>query len=349
MKKNQIGNIVLIVLGLVFIIQWRIWLKLVGLVLLGLGVFRLVRSRNQEAPQQEAPVIQERDAELTAQIKGLQGKIRLLKAACFLVGALTLIAFVAGSWVLGIVFAIVFGILMIARENKESDLKSYVADNIARQALEDVFEVTEYKPFGHIDRHYVKGAYFGISSFDDMGGSDYVKGFYKGLPIEMCDLTLTSRETRLDEDGNEEEYDLEVFRGLWLICDFQKELSASLRLWERGKLGKLVGGKGIKTENEAFNKYFHIESDIEQEAFYILTPHMMEYILEMDRKANGETHMRFDRGGKVQIAIKTDRDAFEVGRGRKDAAKLRQKFVQEIRYITDLIDELRLVDTLYKK
>ncbi len=119
--------------------------------------------------------------------------------------------------------------------------------------------------------------------------------------------------------------DADVFRGFWLICDFGRELSADLRLRERGKLGKVLGGEGVQTENDVFNKQFRIES--EGEAFCILTPHMMEYMLEMDRKARGETHIRFDRSGKIHIAIRREHDAFEVGKKNQNATLLRRQFV----------------------
>lgn len=352
MGRKKLVSIGLIVLGGILLFQWRFWLKLVGLGLIGLGIFWLVRGKKQSEGE-DAPVYREEDEALSRDIRKLQRTIRLLKVlfviGCIATGCTIISVAFGGSVVPLIVVAILSAIVKAVQESYESKLKTYVSDNITRQALESVFQITEYQPFGAISHRLIEGSNFGISSFDDIHGSDYVKGFYRGLPIEMCDIQLTSRETRTDEDGNTEEYDQEVFKGFWLICDFGKELSADMRLWERGKMGKLFGGKGIQTENEQFNKHFHVESEVEVEAFYILTPHMMEYILEMDRKASGETHMRFDRNGKVQIAIRREHDAFEVGRRRKDAALLRQQFIQEIRYITDLIDELRLVDTLYKK
>ena len=106
---------------------------------------------------------------------------------------------------------------------------------------------------------------------------------------------------------------------------------------------------GIKTESEAFNQRFMIQSQSQHDAFYILTPHMMEYILSMDAKGGGDTYMRFLREGKVHIAINSGRNAFEMGSLNTDVAALRQKFVGEIRYVTDIIDELRLVETLHDR
>ena len=59
--------------------------------------------------------------------------------------------------------------------------------------------------------------------------------------------------------------------------------------------------------------------------------------------------MSFLRNGKLHLAVGTGRDSFELGKGKVDAEQLRQKFVGELRWFTDLIDELQLVDTLYKE
>ena len=69
----------------------------------------------------------------------------------------------------------------------------------------------------------------------------------------------------------------------------------------------------------------------------------------MADKRGGEVYMSFLRKGKLHIAVKTNRDFFEMGSGSPDAAALRRKFTGEIRYFTDLIDELKLTDTIYKQ
>ncbi len=323
-----------------------------GLAVMGYGGFQLWRALTQP-DLREDELYAEQDDELSEEIKKLQsilGVVRILMLVT------RVIAFVAAfsvifteNFIPVLVAAIPFTIVECVKSNYEHQLKKYVADNIVKQALGDVFEIEEYKPFGCIDVEKIKGADFGVGWFDKTHGSDYVRGTYKGLPIEMCDIRLTHVSVDTDEHGFREETDVDVFRGFWLTCDFGKELSAALRLWERDKLKKLTGGPGIQTENDTFNKHFQIVSDVEVEAFYILTPHMMEYILAMDKKARGQTHMRFDRDGKVQIAINTGRDGFEVGKKVKNATLLRKQFVAEIRQITDMIDELRLVDTLFRK
>ena len=47
--------------------------------------------------------------------------------------------------------------------------------------------------------------------------------------------------------------------------------------------------------------------------------------------------------------MQTGRDFFELGRSEANIDKLRQKFLGELKWFTDIIDTLRVEDTLYKK
>ncbi len=325
-------------------------IMLVGIIFIPLGLRD--RRRAAEASLREDALYRAEDEGMNSEIAKLQRVSSLLKLIIGICYAATVICFfvsvVSDNFVPLFAASIVTVVFIGIRSTRRRRLKEYVSENIAREALESVFEVEEYDPFGYIRSDRVGADNFGIGRYDHVGGGDYVRGSYKGLAIEMCDMHLTRRESRTDENGHREDYDEDVFRGFWLICDFAKELAADIRLWERDRLDKLLGGEGIVTDNEDFNKAFHVESEIAEEAFYILTPHMMEYILEMNKKTGGRTHMRFERGGRVTIAVSTGRNAFEAGKT-QNATLLRKQFIEEIRYITDIIDELRLVDTLYKE
>ena len=245
----------------------------------------------------------------------------------------------------GILLAIVF-IFLTSRISKE--MKRYVSDNVVRSVINSVFDGVFYDPFGRLSDAVIENTELGFSSFNEISGSDYISGSYNGIGIEMSDVKLVEV-TRVHTKEGVRETRTTVFEGPWMICDFGKELSADLLLVERGGIGKKFAMGGIKTESEEFNKNFRIESDNEHDAFYILTPHMMEYILQMDAKGMGRTHMRFMRGGKVHIAISSGRNSFELSGTNVDLAFLKSKFESELRYITDIIDELRLQDTMYKK
>ena len=101
--------------------------------------------------------------------------------------------------------------------------------------------------------------------------------------------------------------------------------------------------------NEQFDTRFCVRADDPQEAYYILTPHMMEYISTMADKSGGTVYLSFLRNGKMHVAVQSGRDFFELGKSNADVGGLRQKFLGELRWFTDIIDTLRVEDTLYKK
>ena len=105
----------------------------------------------------------------------------------------------------------------------------------------------------------------------------------------------------------------------------------------------------VTMDNEQFSKRFCVRADVPQEAYYILTPHMMEYILTMEDKSGGTVYLSFLREGKMHVAVQTGRDFFEFGNNNANVEELRQKFLDELRWFTDVIDTLRAEDTLYKK
>ena len=46
----------------------------------------------------------------------------------------------------------------------------------------------------------------------------------------------------------------------------------------------------VTMENERFMKRFCVKAENQQEAYYILTPHMMEYIIKMADKSDGTVY-----------------------------------------------------------
>ena len=291
------------------------------------------------------------DEQLTQELKShnsaskAAGIVMVIGIILMIIG---IIGFMIPLIVAGLVIAIIAGVI---RNGRKSTIKKQLSDNLVKSALEGIFDNVIYEPFKAMPSSLVWESDMMLPvSFNTVEGSDHIKASYKGLDIEMGDVSLVdSGEIYNDETQMYEKVKSTVFRGQWLVCDFGRELVSNVKLAARSRVDRALKKASIKTENEEFNKRFTIVSDNEQEAFYILTPHMMEYIMSMADKGGGEVYMSFLRKGKLHIAVKTNRDFFEMGSGSPDAAALRRKFTGEIRYFTDLIDELKLTDTIYKQ
>ncbi len=226
-------------------------------------------------------------------------------------------------------------------------IKEQICTPIVQAVLADVFDRSEYRSSERLPDYLLEVEEMQFPfDVDRIEGSDYVHATYQGLNIEMSDIRLVDRRS----SGKNTSY-VTVFEGLWLVCDFGKPIAADLLLRERQTKVFRFADKwfhsddNIETENEAFNEKFVIRSRDQHGAFYVLTPHMMERILQADVMGAGDTYIRFMKSGKVHIAINSGRDAFEYNAS-ESTEQMQKRFASEIRYVTDLIDILRLSDTI---
>lgn len=285
--------------------------------------------------------------ELESQLQSLQTKDFIFKILTYGCCAGIAIGFLLEKLAMAVVFiviAMVFGCMWSKASNT---IKKLLSDNIISSVLKEALgDTVEYNPGGRVEPGYMVFPF----SYNVATGSDHIKAVYKGLNIELSDIELINE----TEDYNFETQQTEtsrqsVFKGQWLTCDFGKELAGEVYISEWGKKDRRSMKSNVAMDNEQFGKRFCVRADDPQEAYYILTPHMMEYITTMADKSGGIIYLSFLRNGKMHVAVKTGRDFFELGKSNANVGELRQKFLGELRWFTDIVDTLRVEDTLYKK
>lgn len=292
------------------------------------------------------------NAQLAGELSGHRASATLFKVLTYVFGLGTILLFgtaLIPVAVVTLVLTFVFGYQM----NKHTEaLKKSLSDNVVNGVLTQVFENVEYKPFGHLPSKQIEEAGM-VFPFEHsvVRGSDYIKGTYKGLNVELSDVELYSVSSHYDEETQQwKDDETKVFMGQWLVCDFGKELSGQVHLSANTKaLRKQHKNDSVEMENQTFNDRFLVTAESAQEAYYVLTPHMMDYILSAAGRSGGEVYMAFLRGGRLHVAVKTGRDFFELGKSRADIDALRQKFLGELHWFTGIIDELRVEESLYRK
>ena len=285
--------------------------------------------------------------QLESNLKSLQIKATITKLLTYAAGAAMIIVwFFMGNLVMGLVLlviALVFGYLSA---KSSSTLKKLLSDNIIGGVLKEALgDAVEYNPWGKIN----PGSMVFPFSYNCADGSDHIKAAYNGLNIELGDIELINETENTDENGNTQKNSQTCFKGQWLTCDFGKELSGQVYISEWTKKDRRSMKSNVTMDNEQFGKRFCVRADDPQEAYYILTPHMMEYIISIADKSGGTVYMSFLRDGKLHVAVQTGRDFFELGKNNANVEELRQKFLGELRWFTDIVDTLRVEDTLYKK
>ena len=284
--------------------------------------------------------------QLESALNGYRSKSALAKILAYGSVAVMVLMFFIGMIPIALIFLALSFVGGYQLSKNKQALKTLLGDNIISGVLKEVLgDTVKYDPMGRVR----PGRMVFPFPYSKTDGSDHIKAVYKGLNIELSDIELINEEETTDEEGNTERSSTTLFKGQWLICDFGKELAGEVYISERSRKDRTTMKSDVTMENEAFKKRFCVKAENPQEAYYILTPHMMEYILKMADKSGGTVYLSFLRDGKLHVAVKTGRDFFELGKSETNVEGLRQKFLSELRWFTDIIDTLRVEDTLYKK
>jgi hypothetical protein len=241
-------------------------------------------------------------------------------------------------------------------KRKKAKKKARLVDAVLLPALSLVFTDLRYSEIGHISYEVIKASKM-VSGRSSISGGNHISGRYNGLHIQMSDITLTHIETRIrmDISGAPQTYTETVtdFRGQWVICDFNKTVASPLIL-RAGKrkhpgLFRTHAGSssGIEMDNAIFNDSYTILTNNPHDAFYILTPPVMERIMLTNQGTGGHLSLEFLPQGEVHCAINSGHNFFEPQRIwlKMNYGRERNKILGEVRSITSLIDQLRLIDT----
>ncbi len=281
--------------------------------------------------------------QLEAAINSARAKEKIANFLIYGAGAAMILMFCLKKILPGIFFLVLLLVGGYLWGKSAGVAKKLLSDKVVGVVLKEVLgDAVEYNPWGKIN----PGSMVFPFSYNCVDGSDHIKAVYNGLNIELGDVELIDKTEDTDEEGHTNTRQDTVFKGQWLTCDFGKELAGQVYVSERSKKDHRSMKSNVTMDNEQFSKRFCVRADDPQEAYYILTPHMMEYILTMADKSGGAVYLSFLREGKMHVAVQTGRDFFEFGKSNANVEELRQKFLGELRWFTDVIDTLRAEDTL---
>lgn len=194
----------------------------------------------------------------------------------------------------------------------------------------------------------------GVLHGDRYSSNDLITAKYKNVFFRQSDVYVGDVET--DSDGHTHEYT--VFQGRWMIFDFNKDFNWDLQVVSKNftsasRLGGILSfGKKktrkVELEDQAFNKAFRVFAQDEHEAFYILTPHIMEALLNLKAQIKSPLMLLF-KGGKLHVAVNNGQDAFE-GKifGKFDLEADKARLLNDLKLITDFVDMLSLERNIFK-
>lgn len=222
-------------------------------------------------------------------------------------------------------------------------------------ALKTVFTDLVYHPDMGLSEGVIRNTgmmYMG----DRFSSNDYLTGKYKGINVEQADIKIEEKHRTVDSNGHIHTTWITIFQGRWLVFDFNKNFKANVQVSQKGFLNSKVSNWGsklkyqkIEMEDQAFNNEFRTFAQDEHEAFYILTPALMEKIRGLTSNVSGKLLFCFV-DNKLHIGVKNNKDSFEHSIfARVDPEKATDEISKDIKLITDFVNNLSLDNNLFKK
>ena len=252
-------------------------------------------------------------------------------------------------FVLGLILTFIIG----AKPSRDFILA--FKETFVLKSLKSVFSDLVYEPEKGLDESIIRNT--GMMDMGDRYSSnDYISGKYKNINVVQADVDIEEEHTTTDSDGNTTTTYVTIFMGRWMVFDFNKSFKANIQVCQKGfgnstvsNWGSKLKFKKVMMEDQVFNKTFRIYAQDEHDAFYILTPSLMERIKKLASNVSGKLLFCFV-DNKLHIGIQNDQDSFEHSLFTKiDEEKVMNEISQDIKLITNFVDELNLDNDLFRR
>ncbi|MCR5517658.1 MAG: DUF3137 domain-containing protein [Lachnospiraceae bacterium] len=243
---------------------------------------------------------------------------------------------------------LVVGIKVAVEKDK---YRKYYKENFVKNILEDIYDRVVYNPTKGIEERVLSSTGL-IRTGTTYRSEDYIGASYHGINFEQSDVDITVKQGKSSRT---------IFKGRWMIFDFNKRFKSNVMVAQKGFEAvttrsmisrKIHSVDKISTESESFNKRFDVYAEEGHDAFYILTPVLMERIMRLDMSHKGQLALCF-HNNKLYVGINDKKDFFEPsmklsygdnGLGYEDIV---DSIKDELYEITSFVDDLALDDDLY--
>ncbi|MDO4554866.1 MAG: DUF3137 domain-containing protein [Lachnospiraceae bacterium] len=279
--------------------------------------------------------------------------------AAFLIGSLMA---VFGNVVAGIVTVLIGTVLLFGGGIWKSNLHG-LQSQLLNDRLGAFFDAEHKRIVGpytvfkkNEDYEKFRGVLKATSVFKD--GNEFearqlVEGTFKGMHYTTANVSINHCEKKeyRDNDGDlKTETDrTKLFDGIWIIVQQAKAVENAVYVHERkvkrnGKYDVKALPAGIELENTEWGEKYAVYSDSQHDAFYVLTPQLMEQLEALDKAAGARTSVAFV-GEHIHFALDTER----VFRGVEAAAAgninsiadMKNAFLDTLKYEAEILDIIK--------
>ncbi|MBO4696528.1 MAG: DUF3137 domain-containing protein [Lachnospiraceae bacterium] len=215
---------------------------------------------------------------------------------------------------IGVIVAIVVVYKKKVSKNRK-EYRAYYKDVFVKKMILQAIPDAVYEPNQGFERSMISGT--GLMSMGNVYASeDYIRGTFNGVSFERADVVIEDEST--DSEGHTTT--TTYLRGRWMVFESNKTFQGDLQIVQKGfnfanKRKGLFTRKAdrrhvFKTEDELFNKEFQCLCQDEAEAFYLLTPGVMQGLMRLAQAMDGKIMVGFV-DNRMHVAVNSKKDSLE--------------------------------------
>ena len=272
-----------------------------------------------------------------------------------LLGILMIVVINAILGVFVLILGAIITVLIGSKNKKKFDLA--FKDLFVLKSLKTVFTDLDYKPEYGISKDIIKSTQM-MNMGDRYSSNDFISAKYKNFNFIQADVHIEEERDSIDNDGNSDSYWVTLFKGRWMIFDFNKEFKANIQIRQKGFGNAKVSNWGkkkddkfkkIALEDVEFNQKFKVYAQSEHDAFYVLTPSLMRKIINLSNNIQGKILLCFVNN-KLHVGLQNNKDSFEHSIFKKiNEESVIENVLKDIKIITSFVDDLNLDNDLFRK
>lgn len=218
-----------------------------------------------------------------------------------------------------------------------------------------------YNPKGHISLQEFQQSRIFLNQVDRFAGEDLVSGTLGQTSIRFSEIHAEYKTESRDSDGNSQTNWHTIFKGVFLIADFNKHFR-NLTLVLPDTAEKLFGWVGeklqamnvtrpelVKLEDPEFENHFVVYSENRVEARYILSPSLMRRLVDYRKKTRKNLSISFVND-HIMMAIPYSHNLFEPNILKSNLAfETIKKFLEDIHLFAGVVEDLNLNTRIWSK
>ena len=262
------------------------------------------------------------------------------------------LAFATRKFLLIMIGFVVTIVMLICGSKLLKNYKKYYKDVFIKSVIQQAFPGATYEPEQGFQKSMISET--GLMMMGNIYHSeDYIRGVCNDVEFERADMLIQDEST--DSDGNT--YTTNYLRGRWMIFESNKTFVADLQIIQKG-FGYAKKKKGfftrkterrheLKTEDEQFNRMFQCMCQDDAEAFYLLTPGVMQSLMQLAQTMDGKVMVGFV-DNRIHVAVNSNKDSLEPPVMHAVSDKEVAEVQNEIRAVTSFIAGLKLERKIFQ-